>query len=41
MKGYYLEYNIRDEEEQIRLAISLLKDKKEGDKTKPGFTTWA
>ena len=39
IKRYYLKYNIRDKEEQIRLAISLLKDKKEGDKTKPGPAT--
>ena len=37
IKGYYLKYNIRDKEEQVRLAISLLKDKKEGDKTKLGL----
>ena len=39
IKGYYLKYNIWNEEEQIRQAISLLKDKKEGDKTKPGSVT--
>ena len=38
IKGYYLKYNIWDKEEQIRLAISLLKDKKEGDKIKPRLT---